>query len=58
MGHPGYYPRFGFSPASKWGIKPPMEAPDEAFMALELVEGSLEDEAGVVEYPREYGVAL
>jgi putative acetyltransferase len=58
MGHPGYYPRFGFRPASRWSIKPPMEAPDEAFMALELVEGSLEGKAGVVEYPREYDVAL
>jgi putative acetyltransferase len=58
MGHPSYYPRFGFSPASRWGIRPPMEAPDEAFMALELVEGCLEGKAGVVEYPREYDVAL
>jgi len=58
MGHPGYYPRFGFSPASRWGIKPPMQAPGEAFMALELVPGSLEGKTGVVEYPREYDVAL
>jgi putative acetyltransferase len=58
MGHPAYYPRFGFTPASRWGIRPPMEAPDEAFMALELIEGCLEGAAGVVEYPHEYDVAL
>jgi putative acetyltransferase len=58
MGHPAYYPRFGFSPASRWGIEPPLEAPDEAFMALELIEGCLEGAAGVVEYPHEYDVAL
>jgi len=58
MGHPGYYPRFGFRPASKWGIKPPMEAPDEAFMALELVEGGLRGRSGVVAYPPEYDLAL
>jgi putative acetyltransferase len=58
MGHPGYYPRFGFRPASPWGIRPPMEAPDEAFMALELAPGSLRGKAGTVVYPREYELAL
>ncbi|MDY6795052.1 MAG: N-acetyltransferase [Actinomycetota bacterium] len=56
MGHPGYYPRFGFRPASGWGIRPPIEAPDEAFMALELSPGGLGDAAGVLEYPEEYGL--
>lgn len=58
LGHPGYYPRFGFQPASRWGIKPPLEAPDEAFMAMELLESGLEGKSGVAEYPREYGIAL
>lgn len=59
LGHPEYYPRYGFQPASKWGIKPPYEeVPDEAFMAMELVEGSLEGKAGVVEYPEEYDSAV
>jgi putative acetyltransferase len=57
-GHPDYYPRFGFRPASEWGIRSPVEAPDEAFMALELTEGGLEGKAGVVEYPQEYGLAM
>lgn len=38
LGHPEYYPRFGFSPASRWGIAAPIEVPDEAMMALPLRE--------------------
>jgi predicted N-acetyltransferase YhbS len=39
LGHPAYYPRFGFVPASGYGIKPPFEVPDEAMMALALDPG-------------------
>jgi predicted N-acetyltransferase YhbS len=51
MGHPKYYPKFGFEKASSWGIKAPFEVPEEAFMALELQENALENVSGVVEYP-------
>jgi putative acetyltransferase len=51
VGHAAYYPRFGFLPASRWGIRPPFEAPDEVFMACELAPGALADCEGVVEYP-------
>jgi putative acetyltransferase len=51
LGHPAYYPRFGFVPASRWGIQPPFPAPDEAFLASALLPGALEGCAGVVEYP-------
>lgn len=54
IGHPAYYPRFGFSPASKWGIRAPFDAPDEALMALELVAGSLVGSAGILVYPDEF----
>ncbi|MBZ5749538.1 GNAT family N-acetyltransferase [Metabacillus rhizolycopersici] len=50
MGHPDYYPKFGFKKASFWGIKAPFEVPDEAFMALELEGNSLDKISGVVEY--------
>jgi putative acetyltransferase len=36
LGHPEYYPRFGFRPASRYGIETRHEAPDEAWMALPL----------------------
>ena len=37
LGHPTYYPRFGFRPASTLGLLAPNpEWPDEAFMAVPL----------------------
>ncbi len=37
LGHPTYYPRFGFRRASELGLVPPSaEIPDEAFMAVPL----------------------
>jgi putative acetyltransferase len=59
LGHPTYYPKFGFERASKWNIKLPIEnVPDEASMAIELEEGFLKDKAGIIEYPAEYYGAL
>ena len=54
LGHPGYYPRFGFKPASNWEIYTDFDAPDEAFMVLELVINSLAGKSGKVVYPKEY----
>jgi predicted N-acetyltransferase YhbS len=58
LGHPEYYPKFGFKPASRWNIKAPFDAPDEAFMALELVKDELAGKSGVVEYPGEFMEAV
>jgi len=54
VGHPGYYPKFGFTKASGWGIKVPFEVPDEVFMALEIVKGELQNKQGIIEYPAEF----
>ncbi len=54
LGHPNYYPKFGFNPASQWNIYTEFEAPDEAFMALELEVNSLAGKSGKVVYPKEY----
>ena len=51
LGHSDYYPRFGFTPACEHGVRAPFEVPDEAFMVLNLVDGGLDDVAGVVRYP-------
>jgi putative acetyltransferase len=51
VGHPNYYPRFGFSPARAQGLEAPFPVPDEAFLALELVPGALHGVAGMVRYP-------
>lgn len=50
LGHPAYYPRFGFVPASRHGIACPYDAPDEAFMIVPLMPGHLAGLAGTVEY--------
>ena len=54
LGHPAYYPKFGFRRASLWNIRPPFSVPDEAFMAIELREHALRGKAGVVVYPEEF----
>jgi putative acetyltransferase len=54
VGHPEYYPRFGFKPARALGLECPFPAPDEAFMALELVPGALDGISGMLIYPPEF----
>lgn len=54
LGHEHYYPKFGFLPASRWGIRAPIDVPDDVFMAIELLPGSLINVSGVVEYPVEF----
>lgn len=50
LGHPAYYPRFGFVPAHTVGLRDDYGAPPEAFMALELVPGALTEASGTVRY--------
>ena len=54
LGHSDYYPQFGFQKASQWNIKCPFDVPDEAFMAIQLIPGDLEDKGGSVVYPKEF----
>lgn len=49
LGHPEYYSRFGFAPASRWGIGN-IYGVDEPFMVLELASGALEGVRGVARY--------
>lgn len=49
VGHPTYYPRFGFSHALTCNLRSPYNG--EAFMALELRRGALEGVIGDVRYP-------
>jgi putative acetyltransferase len=57
LGHPEYYPRFGFVPASRHGVTWEHPAPAEAFMLLELRPGALGGRGGVVRYAPEFGSA-
>jgi putative acetyltransferase len=54
LGHPEYYPRFGFEPASNYSIKSEYDAPDEAFMIIQLREGALAGRAGIAKYQPEF----
>ncbi|MER5884827.1 bifunctional class I SAM-dependent methyltransferase/N-acetyltransferase [Streptomyces sp. NPDC001941] len=55
LGHPEYYPRFGFVRASQYGIRPGFEVPDEAMMAL-VLDGSGPVPQGTIHYPEAFGV--
>jgi putative acetyltransferase len=48
IGHPTYYPRFGFRPASTWGLRFAQPIRDDVFMAIELTPGALAAAAGTV----------
>lgn len=50
VGHPEFYPRFGFRPAAHFGIVCEFEVPEEAFMALELQPGFLTGAHGTIKY--------
>jgi putative acetyltransferase len=54
LGHPQFYPRFGFSPALGAQLTSPFPG-GEAFMALALVSGALDGVEGRVEYPSPFG---
>lgn len=55
LGHPGYYPRFGFTRASAHGIRPAFDVPDEAMMVLGLDQDrSLP--GGTIRYAAPFGV--
>lgn len=56
LGHPEYYPRFGFIPARPQGFCLQFDAPDEAFMIAELIPGQLAAVGGTIEYPPEWGL--
>ena len=50
LGHPEYYPRFGFVPAQALGIRAPFPVNDRSFLALALRPGALDGLRGRVEY--------
>ncbi len=55
LGHPDYYPRFGFRPASAFGLRCAFEAPANAFMVLPLVTGALDGcGGGLIRYRPEF----
>ena len=56
LGHPEYYPRFGFSSSKASSLESPF--PPEAFMAVELSVGALNGIQGAVIYPPPFGISF
>lgn len=55
LGSEKYYPKFGYVPASQYGIKAPFEVLDENFMAIKL-NNSDKKILGTVEYAKEFNI--
>jgi putative acetyltransferase len=56
IGHPEYYPRFGFHPARDFGFDVGMEVPDEAFMVAGLIPDALQYSGGMVQFSPPFGI--
>jgi putative acetyltransferase len=50
LGHPEFYPRFGFVPSVRCGIGCEYPVPPEVFMLQELRPGALQGASGTVRY--------
>jgi len=55
VGHPEFYPRFGFSAELATPLRSPYSGAGEAWMAAELVPGALYGVTGTVRYPAAFG---
>lgn len=57
LGHPAFYPRFGFVPARPLGVTCEYPVPDEVFMVAELSPGALRGRRGVARYAAPFALA-
>lgn len=54
VGHPEYYPRFGFKSAEQYDIQHPFEVPEDVFMVYELKPDTLKYVNGVLMYSKPF----
>ncbi|NJJ39114.1 GNAT family N-acetyltransferase [Paenibacillus apii] len=55
IGHPSYYPKFGFKAARNYGLElKQFNVPDDVFMVCELKEGELQNIKGELKYPESF----
>jgi putative acetyltransferase len=54
VGHPEFYPRFGFKPASQYGVRCEWPVPDDVFMMLVLDETRMAGVTGLAKYRSEF----
>jgi putative acetyltransferase len=57
LGHPAFYPRFGFQPARRYGLACEWEVPDEVFMVRILDSARMRGATGMVRYRPEFSAA-
>lgn len=57
IGHPAFYPRFGFEPAAKYGLTCEWDVPAEAFMVNVLDPQAAEKLNGAARYRAEFSAA-
>ena len=59
LGHPEYYPRFGFEPCSKYQLRSQWEGvPDDAFLIVVFDGGVLPKTGGIARYRDEFDDAM
>ena len=58
LGHPEYYPRFGFTPASGYGIQSQWDVPDDVFMVFIIDQARMAGVSGVAIYRPEFSNVL
>jgi putative acetyltransferase len=54
IGHPWYYPRFGYVQARQHGLETIWQVRDVVFMVYELQPGALDNAAGKIRYPEPF----
>lgn len=55
LGSETYYPKAGYVPADRFGIKPPFDVPSENFMAC-AIKKDASKLYGVIKYAKEFGI--
>jgi putative acetyltransferase len=58
LGHPEYYPRFGFRPSSLFEIECEYDVPEEVFTVVELQPGCLRGKSGTIKYHEAFSDTL
>ena len=56
LGDPNYYGRFGYVPASEFGVHASFAVPAEYYMLKELEPGALAGVRGTVQYQQAFGI--
>lgn len=54
LGHPDYYPRFGFVPSTFYGLGCEFNVPEDTFMVMEILSSYLKDKTGTILYNKAF----